>query len=154
MKEALEELIHKEVTRLGFELASVAVRGTRSRPVVDVRLDRIDGGAITVDDCARVSRVLEARLDEARTLGEHYVLEVSSAGVERPLRSVSDWRRFAGRQASVVADAVGGRAELEIVGVEGPEGTEVVILRSAAGHMYRVGIPEIRDARLVFHWQR
>jgi ribosome maturation factor RimP len=123
--------------------------------VLDVRIDRRDGAAVSVDDCARVSRALEARLDAAPELaGDRYVLEVSSPGLERPVRSPSDWRRFAGREASVLADAVGGRATMQIVGVEGGDGDEAVILRDERGGERRVPLADIREARLVFTWKR
>ncbi len=155
MSQTLEDVVNTEVESLGYDLVELRRHGTRGRPVLDVRIDRRDGIAVTVDDCARVSRKLEACLDTAPELaGDRYVLEVSSPGVERPVRTPSDWRRFAGREASVVADAVGGRATVEIVAVEGADGDEAVILRDARGGERRVPLADIREARLVFNWKR
>src|SRR5918912_1434463 len=96
MSDALEDVVAAELEPLGFELVELRRGGTRTRPVVDVRMDRRDGEKVTVDDCARVSRALEARLDAGGIVPQQYVLEVSSPGIERPLKRAADWRRFAG----------------------------------------------------------
>src|ERR687886_292559 len=108
MSDALEGVVVAELESMGFELVELRRGGTRTRPVVDVRMDRLDGERVSVDDCARVSRALEARLDAGGVVPERYVLEVSSAGIERPLKKPGDWRRFAGRLASVRSAALGG----------------------------------------------
>ena len=109
MNEALEVFIKKEVEGLGYDLVELRMGGTGRRPLLDVRIDRLDGNKITIDECAQVSRALEPRLDAAGMVGENYVLEVSSPGVERPLRNAGDWRRFAGRTAKVLSPSLGGR---------------------------------------------
>jgi len=154
MQEALQDFVRKEVDALGFDLVEFRRGGTARRPVLDIRIDRRDGTKVTIDDCAHVSRALEPRLDASGMVGDQYVLEVSSPGVERPLRHAADWRRFTGRRASVSSPAVGGRIEGEIVGVEGSEGAEVALLRDGKGVEHRVPLTEIREARLVFVWNK
>lgn len=108
---------------------------------------------MTVDDCARVSRALEAQFDALPSLsGTRYVLEVSSPGLDRPLKRAADWRRFAGRRASLKSAALGGRVEVEILGVDGPEGAEVVAVRVAPGDDRRVALADIAEARLAVRW--
>ena len=75
-----------ELETLGYDLVELQQRGTKNRPVIEVRLDRRDGEKVTVEDCTRASRALEARLDGGELVSDRYVLEVSSPGVERPLR--------------------------------------------------------------------
>lgn len=152
MNETLETVVNTELDSLDLELVELQQRGTRSRPVLDVRIDRRDGEKITVDDCARASRALEARLDGGALVAERYVLEVSSPGVERAIRTVSQWRRFLGRKANVSSAALGGRAEVEIVAIEGDMSEEVAVLRDAKGAEHRLPLGEITDARLAFHW--
>lgn len=135
-----------------LDLVEVRRGGSRSRPTIDIRIERKNGDAVTVDDCARASRAIEARLDADGRLGERYVLEVSSPGIERPLLKANDWRRFAGRRAKVLSDALGGREEVEIVGVEGDTGSEVVIVRDGRGAVRHVPLAQVREARLAFHW--
>jgi len=150
--DALERLIATLVEALGFELFELRIGGTRSRPTVQVRIDRLDGGSVTVDDCAVVSRAVEAKLDEDGSLGDRYTLEVSSPGLERPLRNAADWHRFVGRRASVSSPALNGREEVEILAVDGEAGREVVVLRDERGHEQRVALADVKDARLAFHW--
>ncbi len=152
MPEALDAVVAQVLDALGFDLVELRVGGSRSRPTVDVRIDRRDGSPVAVDDCASASRALEQRLDSEASLGERYVLQVSSPGVERPLRSPADWRRFVGRSASVASPLLRGRAEVEIVGVEGEPGQEVVIVRERNGTEQRMPLAGVTDARLAFHW--
>src|SRR3954467_4108184 len=113
MNEELEGVVTSELDTIGYDLVELRKGGTRSRPVLEVRIDRRDGEKVTVDDCARASRALEARLDDGTLVAERYVLQVSSPG-ERPLRSPAEWRRFVGRWANVLAPDFGGRFEAVI----------------------------------------
>src|SRR5215212_7238292 len=101
MNQALEDFVRREVDGLGFDLVEFRRGGTARRPLLDVRIDRRDGAKVTIDDCAHVSRALEPKLDATGLVGDQYVLEVSSPGVERPLRHAADWRRFVGRRARI-----------------------------------------------------
>jgi ribosome maturation factor RimP len=152
MNDGLEHLVKTTLDEMGLDLVEVRRGGSRSRPTIDVRVERRDGTAVTVDDCARASRALEARLDADGTVGERYVLEVSSPGVERPLLKAADWRRFAGQRAKVLSDALGGREEVEIVALDGDPGAEVVVVRDSRGAERRVPLAQVREARLAFHW--
>ena len=159
MKESLEELVHHELKPLGLELFELRSGGTKNRPVLDVRIDRTDGEKVTVRDCARASRAIEARLDEAAYAGARYVLEVSSPGVERPLRNAADWRRFVGRDAVVTSDGVegglqAGSREVRITGVEGDEGNEVIVAEDGGGKSLRIPLAAVKKARLAFNWKR
>jgi ribosome maturation factor RimP len=152
MNEALEAFARKEVEWLGYDLVELRRGGTARRPLLDIRVDRRDGARITIDECAQISRALEPRLDASGLVGENYVLEVSSPGLERPLRNADDWRRFAGRTAKVLAPSLGGRIEVEVVGVDDSSGEPVVVMREPRGTEHRVPLKEVREARLVFRW--
>jgi ribosome maturation factor RimP len=152
VNETLERVVTSELDRLGYDLVEVRTAGSRARPSLQIRIDRRDGAAITVDDCAIVSRAVEARLETEKQVGQEYVLEVSSPGIERPLHRASDWRRFVGERASVLSPALHGREEVEIVGVEGNEGAESVIVRTEKGIEQRIALADVKDARLAFTW--
>jgi ribosome maturation factor RimP len=159
MNEALQNIVTTELTPLGLELFELRSVGTKNRPVLDVRIERADGEKITVDDCARASRAIEAKLDEGNMVGTRYVLEVSSPGVERPLRNAADWKRFAGRDAVVNAHPFEGSSglsskEIRIVGVEGDPGAEVIVVEDASGSTHRVPLAAVTKARLAFNWKR
>src|SRR5512140_3613146 len=149
VKQTLEPIVIAALDSLGFDLVELRVGGTRQRPLLDVRIDRRDLQKVTVDDCAGASRAIEARLDADPSLfGERYVLEVSSPGMERPLRTEGDWRRFTGRKANVKSAVLGGRQEVEIVGVEDEAGLPRVRLRDAKGNEHLLGLADVDEARL------
>jgi ribosome maturation factor RimP len=81
------------------EVVDVETAGSSRGLVVRVYVDRADG--ITVDDCARISRALGDHLDADDVVPGRYVLEVSSPGIDRPLRRPRDFDRFAGEEAQV-----------------------------------------------------
>ena len=81
MNPALQDLVSQAIAPLGFDLFTLRQRGSRTRPVLEVRIARQDNEAVTVDDCARASRAIEEQLDSGKALGEFYTLEVSSPGI-------------------------------------------------------------------------
>ncbi|OFW29636.1 MAG: hypothetical protein A3H97_01715 [Acidobacteria bacterium RIFCSPLOWO2_02_FULL_65_29] len=91
----------------GLEIFDVQYRREASGMVLRVRIDRPGPGltaedSVGVDDCAAVSRDLSAMLDVEDLVPIAYTLEVSSPGLDRPLRGPDDYRRFAGRVAKLV----------------------------------------------------
>ncbi len=96
----VEELLRPIAARLGLETVDVSISGEAHRTVLRVLMDRPDGG-ITVEECARVSESLSRQLDLYDLFEHPYTLEVSSPGLDRPLRSDADFRRFAGRKAEI-----------------------------------------------------
>jgi ribosome maturation factor RimP len=156
MSDDLESLITEvraRVGALGYELADLRRGGSRTRVLLQVRIDRPDApGGIKVEDCATVSRALEEWLDVAGVLGANYVLEVSSPGIERPVRWREHWERFAGRDVHVRLRGRG-RVRATIVRVEQGEGTDAVVLRPR-GDIADLTVPllEARDATLAVDW--
>ncbi len=58
-------------------------------------------GGVTIDDCEAVSRALEAKLDEADPIEQAYILEVSSPGIDRPLKKDEDFVKYQGEMIDV-----------------------------------------------------
>ena len=159
MNETLESLVASEIKPLGLELFEFRTGGSKGRPVLDVRVERVDEQEVTVDDCAVASRAIEAKLDAEDFGGKRYVLEVSSPGLERTLRNAKDWKRFVGKSAVVTTNVVGDPAgrrtdEVEIAGVEGDTGQEIVIVHNERGDERRFPLAAVEKARLAFHWKR
>jgi ribosome maturation factor RimP len=100
LPERIERLIAPTIEDMGFAIVRVQVSGNR-RPSLQVMAERSDGGSISVDDCARISRAVSAALDADDPISSAYTLEVSSPGINRPLVRLGDFERFAGRQAKV-----------------------------------------------------
>ncbi|MFL6712462.1 MAG: ribosome maturation factor RimP [Sulfurifustis sp.] len=105
---ALRERLQAGVQALGFELVDVELTGGRQHQTLRVYIDSPQG--VTVDDCADVSRQLSAILDVEDPFPGTYTLEVSSPGLDRPLVTVADYRRFEGAIVKVrLATALDGR---------------------------------------------
>jgi ribosome maturation factor RimP len=151
MNDELQRVVTEGLDEAGFELVELRSGGTRSRPLLEVRIDRRDGEKVTVEDCARASRALEARLDSGSLVAERYVLQVSSPG-ERPLRTPDEWRRFIGRWANVLAPDFGGRIEGEILGLEEDGDDAAVLLRPDRGEAKRIPLAAVKEARLAFRF--
>ena len=147
VKSELEIVVEGALDGLGFDLVDLRRHGSRARPAIEIRIDRRDGERVTVEDCARVSRVIEP------LVGEQTELQVSSPGADRPLKTEQDWRRFVGRRALIKSAAFGGRKEVEIVGVEGAGDGFVVTVREGASE-YQLTLSAIVEARLTFNWDR
>lgn len=142
----------------GLEIFDVQLRRESIGNVLRVIIDRPDRGiveapedAVGIEDCQRVSQDLSALLDvEEEELGaalaQQYTLEVSSPGLDRPLRHEADYRRFAGRLAKVVTtepldgqSAFAGR-------LRGVEEGQVVLDEGRRTH--RVPLDRIKRAQL------
>ena len=103
--------------------------------------------SVTVQDCERVSRDLSAILDVEETIPQSYTLEVSSPGLDRPLRGAADYQRFAGRIAKiVVSEAVDGQKHFEgrLKGLE----QEAVVIETTPGKRKLIPLNLITRARL------
>ena len=103
--------------------------------------------SVTIEDCQRVSQDLSAVLDVEDAVDQKYTLEVSSPGLDRPLRHADDYRRFTGRLAKIlVAEAVDGQKHFEgrIAAFE----SDTVLLDAGGGRLRRIPFAGIRRARL------
>jgi ribosome maturation factor RimP len=106
--------------------------------------------AVDLDLCTQVARELSPALDAVDVIPHRYHLEVSSPGVERPLRTERDFVRFAGKKAKIkLGTAVKGQKVL--VGVLGPCHGGELTLRDG-GTEYPIALDNVAHARLVFEF--
>src|SRR2546422_537843 len=128
LSDSLVEQFRVRLAALGLELADLRIGGTPNRPLAQVRIEwpPADPGTperrVTVEDCARASRALEAWLDAGGPLGARYVLEVSSPGLERPLRWHRHWVRFVGREVQATVAGLGRVRGRVVGGADEPTG--------------------------------
>lgn len=143
----------------GLEIFDVQLRRESIGTVLRVIIDRPDRGvveapadAVGIEECQRVSHDLSALLDvEEEELGEgslakEYTLEVSSPGLDRPLRHEADYRRFAGRLAKVVStEPIDGQSAFS-GRLRGVEDGHVILEEGRRTH--RVPLARIKRAQL------
>ena len=99
-KHYLQDLIEPVVTKAGYELVRVMSIGQVNQ-TLQVMIDKLDGTDITVDDCAKVSRLLSDMLDEKDPIADKYSLEVSSPGLDRPLTKIEHFKRYKGYEVKL-----------------------------------------------------
>ena len=136
----------------GLEIWDIVTRRETTGQVVRVFIDRPGPAAtaeesVSIEDCEQVSREIGTILDVEDPLPFAYTLEVSSPGLDRPLRSEQDYRRFTGRLAKiVVSEAVDNQKAFEgrLRGVE----DRSVLLEGPKGRMHRLPLQLITRARL------
>jgi len=105
----LEARVAPTLEAMGFEVVRVAVTSGQER-TLQVMADRSDGSLISVEDCAEISHALSAIFDVEEPLTGPYDLEISSAGIDRPLTRPKDFVTYAGFDAKVETKApVAGR---------------------------------------------
>lgn len=143
----LAALVAPALADMGYELVRVAVLG-RERPTVQIMADRADGAQISVDDCEAISHAVGAVIDVEDPMPGQWQLEVSSAGIDRPLTRRKDWNRFAGHLARAeTAIPVDGRKRFSGI-VLGADATHAR-LRLEDGVEVALPLHDIRKARLV-----
>ena len=136
----------------GLEVFDVQFRREAGGMVLRVQIDRPGPAAtaeesVSVGDCARVSRDLSAIFDVEDLVPTAYTLEVSSPGLDRPLRRADDYRRFAGRRAKLVMrEAVDGQTFFK--GRLGGVDEKDVLIDADDGRRHRVPIGVITRANL------
>jgi ribosome maturation factor RimP len=97
-------MIEPSLEAMGYRLVRVSLTSTR-RATLQIMAERLDDAAMTVDDCAQISRSISAVLDVADPIAGAYTLEVSSPGIDRPLVRPEDYDRFAGFEARIDLNA-------------------------------------------------
>ena len=136
----------------GLEVFDIQFRRETSGMVLRVQIDRRGPSAraeesVSVDDCAKVSRDLSAILDVEDIVPTAYTLEVSSPGLDRPLRSLDDYGRFAGRRAKLVLKTpIDGQGFVRgrLTGVDGTD----VLVEADGGRARRIAYGAINRANL------
>ena len=124
-REAIEANILEALERVapdhGIDIVSVEMAGPGDRPTVRVRVDRLDGEPIDMGEVVRQTSWVSQVVEDLDPFTGAYDLEVSSPGIDRPLRRERDFARFVGEDAEVaVRQQVDGRNKLsgEIIGAQ------------------------------------
>lgn len=141
------------VADAGFDLVEVQSGREAAGWIVRLYIDCPGGDgsvAISHKDCERVSRDVSAALDVADLITHSYQLEVSSPGLDRPLRRERDFARFAGRSARIrLSDGVEGRRNFSGT-LRGAQNGLVEI--ECDGRSYQLPIEGVAKANLVPDW--
>ena len=130
----------------GLVRARLTAAGRRT---LQVMVERLDGKAMTVDDCADVSGVVSALLEAKDLIEGTYQLEITSPGIDRPLMNAEDFKRYMGYAVSVtLSTAREGQRKIQglIVGVAD---NEIEIEPEGKREKLTVSFSDIGDAKLL-----
>jgi ribosome maturation factor RimP len=171
MKTPLSDKTTREIGAIaeerGCRLLAIESAGAGRFSVLRLVLERLDGSAVSVEDCESISREASTVLDAADEIPHRYTLEVSSAGLDRRLYSLADAERFVGRRVRVKTENPVTPAPLPVAGARTPaisparnfagrlervDGDVLTVVDEADRRIYNVRFGDIRLARLDFEW--
>ncbi|MBT8128937.1 MAG: ribosome maturation factor RimP [Gammaproteobacteria bacterium] len=141
----LWDLLEPVVTGLGYELVEIEYNPSARHGLLRLYIDHEDG--IQLDDCTDVSNQVSALLDVEDPIPGQYNLEVSSPGLDRPLRGIEDYERFNGEIVKIrTGMAIDGRRNFKgrLLGIEGD-----AINIECDGQQFLLPLASIEKARLV-----
>ena len=144
---SVEDLLRPVAEDLGYELVAVQLQSDRGRRVFRVLIDR--PGGITLDECMRLSREMSPHLEVADPIPGAYVMEVSSPGVQRPLRRAEDFERFRDQPVVVrTREAVEGRKTFRGVNRGMDDEGNLKVDDAETKRSYTVPLDLVREAHL------
>lgn len=99
LEENIRKIAEESASKYGFFLIDVIVRGTARNPVIEIYVD--GEGIVSVDDCAKISRDINTKIEETDLKESDYRLDVSSPGVERPLKFLKQYTKHLNRKFEI-----------------------------------------------------
>jgi ribosome maturation factor RimP len=142
-EQALIDALEQVAAENGYELIDVELAGTAKARIIRVFIDKHEG--LNIDDIAAANSWIDATVEANEPFPGTYALEVSSPGIDRPLRKLEHFARFIGEETKIQTEALEGRSNWTgtIAGVE-----EDTILLASSGETYRIPHDKIKKAQL------
>ncbi len=152
--EQIADLLQPILDSMGLELVEIEFKKLGRGHLLQIFIDK--PGGVTLDDCSDVSRELSVQLDVEDCIPGRYTLEVSSPGLDRPLKKEQDFIRFQGQLAVVktselLQDEKGSRRKTFLGVIQGLE-SGVVVIRLKEGALARIPLDMIAKAHLEFEF--
>ena len=154
--EKIEELVQPLLEELGCELVDLEYQREQRGWVLRFFLDK--EGGINLDDCAVASREISSLLDVENIISTAYNLEVSSPGIERPLKKAQDFERFTGQLAKIkTMDALDpdatGKSRKTFIGIlSGLEDDDLLLTLKKTTVAIRIPLQQIEKANLQYEF--
>lgn len=143
----LAQVVEPIVGELGYSLVEVVWGTAFGRRTLTVFIDRSEG--VSLDDCQKLSSQISQHLDEQELIEGSYVLEVSSPGAERPLKTEADYNRFRGRHVKIqTREAMPGMKGTEYFGTLLGLDDGAVEMQLDENQVLQIPVEQILKARL------
>lgn len=152
----IEKLVQPLLEDLGCELVDLEYQREQRGWVLRFFLDK--KGGINLDECAMASREINSLLDVENIINTAYNLEVSSPGIERPLKKHQDFKRFSGQLAKIkTLDAIDpdvtGKSRKTFIGtLSGLEGDDLLLTLKNTTDAIRIPLQQIDKANLQYEF--
>ena len=149
--EQILTITREVVSDLRFDLVDIELTGKRSQQIIRVYIEK--SGGILLSDCVAVSRKLGECLDEKGVIDNSYRLEVSSPGIDRPLRKIQDYERYVGHRVRIrLKGRFKGKRRIagKLVEVE----DNIVRIISQNGEKVSFSLVDIAKANLDVDWDK
>jgi len=152
----IEKLVQPLLEELGCELVDLEYQREQRGLVLRFFLDKENG--INLDDCAMASREISSLMDVENIISTAYSLEVSSPGIERPLKKSQDFKRFTGQLAkiktitSIDPDATGKNRKTFVGTLSGFEDEDVLLILKNTTDAVRIPLQQIDKANLHYEF--
>jgi ribosome maturation factor RimP len=154
VSQTVTDLATTLLTSQGMELVDLEYKREGRDMVLRLFVDK--PGGVTLDDCAAVNRELSEILDVEDVIASHYILEVSSPGLNRPLKKLADYERYRGRLVKIrtfelLPDDLGNKRKTflgELLGLE----NGIVRLKLKEGQTAGIALDKIAKANLEFEF--
>jgi ribosome maturation factor RimP len=152
ISEKIEDMLRPLVTSLGLELVEIEYKREGRQMILRIFIDK--EGGVTLDDCAAVSKEFSALLDVEDIVPGKFTLEVSSPGLDRPLKTLSDYVRYTGKLVKIktfaaIADDAGNLRKTFLGKLLGMEG-DVILLKLQDGQSASIPFSAVAKANLEF----
>jgi len=145
IKQEIMDIALSLIGEISGDLVEATYRKEGGSMVLRFTVDTPTG--ITVDQCSVLNRKLGEKLDEADLIGEHYILEVASPGLDRPLKDTKDFKKYLGKDIKITTYAPINRENV-FVGTLLNGDDESVVIRVSDGRTITVGRKMIASAKL------
>lgn len=143
----VRQLIEPVLTELGYELVEVQLRNEQLGLVL--RLIIYQDGGISLDDCSAVSRTIGPLLEVEEPIAKAYHLEVSSPGLDRPLKTARDFARNMGQKVEAVFRE--GEATKNVIGTIA-DVNEIMVTITVDGAPEQIALADIVKVKLVIEF--
>lgn len=143
---AVQGLVKDITDEEGFELVELQVKRAKGRFLLRVFIDK--SGGVGINDCEGISNMIGAVLDRLDIIPGPYTLEVSSPGLDRPLKKQEDFIRFNGRWIRITfntGDTMSSTLEGKIIQYS----NELLTIENKKGDRFDIPYPNILKARLI-----
>jgi ribosome maturation factor RimP len=152
LEEKIEAIIRPSIEGMGFTLVRVRLSESVSKhpKTLQIMAERTSDGSMVVDDCAEISRTVSALLDVEDPISGEYNLEVSSPGMDRPLVTLADFKKYKGYAIKLsTTDAVDDRRKFKGK-LEGVDGDDILLaLTDGSNKTCRIPYALVHSSKLV-----